>query len=96
MIHETGFDDTFYYFGNERQIRDWPIVREFYLFVCVGREDISETRATRPIFTKRFMHAITAVARFSRGVALYLNMYFRFTDDVIFAHKGPYEGVQRA
>jgi len=30
MIHETGFDDTFYYFGNERQIRDWPIVREFF------------------------------------------------------------------
>ena len=29
MIHETGFDDTFYYLGNERQIRDWPIVREF-------------------------------------------------------------------
>ena len=25
MIRETGFDDTFYYFGNERQIRDWPI-----------------------------------------------------------------------
>ena len=22
MIHEAGFDDTFYYFGNERQIRD--------------------------------------------------------------------------
>ena len=20
MIHETGFDDTFYYFGNERQM----------------------------------------------------------------------------
>ena len=26
MICETGYDDTFYYFGNERQIRDWPIV----------------------------------------------------------------------
>jgi len=26
VIHETGYDDTFYYFGNERQIRDWPIV----------------------------------------------------------------------
>ena len=25
MIHEAGFDDTFYYFGNERQIRDWPL-----------------------------------------------------------------------
>ena len=31
MIHETGFDDTFYYFGNEREVRDWPIVREFSL-----------------------------------------------------------------
>jgi len=29
MIHETGLDDTFCYFGNERQIRDWPVVREF-------------------------------------------------------------------
>jgi len=28
VIHETVFDDTLYYFGNERQIRDWPIVRE--------------------------------------------------------------------
>ena len=27
-MHETGFDDTFYYFGNERQIPDWPIVGE--------------------------------------------------------------------
>ena len=35
MIHETGFDDMFYYFGNERQIRDWPIVREFF-FISVG------------------------------------------------------------
>ena len=34
MIHETGFDDTFYYFGNERQIRDWPIVREFFFIQC--------------------------------------------------------------
>ena len=25
VICETGVDDTFYYFGNERQIRDWPI-----------------------------------------------------------------------
>ena len=32
MIHETGFDDTFYYFGNERQIRVWPVVEEF-LFI---------------------------------------------------------------
>ena len=32
MIHETGFGDTFYYFGNERQIRDWPIVRELDCF----------------------------------------------------------------
>ena len=30
----TGFDDTFYYFGNERQIRDWPIVREFFFVQC--------------------------------------------------------------
>ena len=36
MIHETGFDDTFYYFGNERQIRfrDWPIVGEFFFIKC--------------------------------------------------------------
>ena len=34
MIYETGFDDTFYYFGNERQIRDWPIVREFFFIQC--------------------------------------------------------------
>ena len=34
VIHETGFDDTFYYFGNERQIRDWPIVREFFFVQC--------------------------------------------------------------
>ena len=34
MIHEAGFDDTFYYFGNERQIRDWPIVREFFFVQC--------------------------------------------------------------
>jgi len=26
VIHETEFDDSFYYFGNKRQIRDWPIV----------------------------------------------------------------------
>jgi len=32
VIHETGFGDTFYYFGNERQIRDWPIVRELDCF----------------------------------------------------------------
>jgi len=25
VIHETGFDNTFYYFGSERQIRDWPV-----------------------------------------------------------------------
>jgi len=35
VIHERGFDDTFYYFGNERQIRDWPIVGEF-LFIQSG------------------------------------------------------------
>jgi len=34
VIHEAGFDDTFYYFGNERQIRDWPIVREFFFVQC--------------------------------------------------------------
>ena len=32
MIHETGFDDTFCYFGNERRISDWPVVGEF-LFI---------------------------------------------------------------
>jgi len=26
VIYETGVYNTFYYFGNERQIRDWPIV----------------------------------------------------------------------
>jgi len=26
VIHETGFDNTFCYFGNEREIGDWPIV----------------------------------------------------------------------
>ena len=31
MIHETRFDDTFYYLGNER---DWPIVREFFFIQC--------------------------------------------------------------
>ena len=30
VIHDTGFDDTFYCFGNERQIRDWPIVVLLY------------------------------------------------------------------
>ena len=30
-----GFDDTFYYFGNERQVRDWPVVGEF-LFIQSG------------------------------------------------------------
>ena len=34
VIHETGFDDTFYYLENERQIRDWPIVREFFFIQC--------------------------------------------------------------
>jgi len=32
MIRETGFDDAFCYFENERQIRDWPVVRQF-LFI---------------------------------------------------------------
>jgi len=26
MIRETEFDDTLYYIGDERQIRDWPVV----------------------------------------------------------------------
>ena len=34
MIHEAGFDDTFYYFGNERLIGDWPIVWEFFFVQC--------------------------------------------------------------
>ena len=32
MIHERGFDDTFYYFGYEKKIRDWPVVGVF-LFI---------------------------------------------------------------
>jgi len=34
VIHETGFDDTFCYFGNERQIQDWPIAGEFFFIQC--------------------------------------------------------------
>ena len=34
VIRETGFDDTFYYLGNERQIRDWPIVQQFVFIQC--------------------------------------------------------------
>jgi len=29
VIHEMGFDNMFCYFGNERQIQDWPVVGEF-------------------------------------------------------------------
>jgi len=29
------FDDTFYYFGKERQIQDWPIVGEFLFIQCL-------------------------------------------------------------
>ena len=35
MIHESGFNDTLYYFGYERQIRDWPVVGEF-VFIHSG------------------------------------------------------------
>ena len=31
VIYVTGFDDTFYYFENERLIRDWPIAGEFFV-----------------------------------------------------------------
>jgi len=34
VICETGFDNTFYYFGNERQMRDWPIAGEFFFIQC--------------------------------------------------------------
>ena len=34
MIHDTGFNDTFYYFGNERQIWDWPVVGQFFFIHC--------------------------------------------------------------
>jgi len=48
VIHEAGFDDTFYYFGNERQVRDWPIVREFFFVQCLsccGTADFATLRA---------------------------------------------------
>jgi len=35
VIHETGFDDTLHYFGNERQIRNSPVVGEL-LFIQSG------------------------------------------------------------
>jgi len=35
VIHETEFDDTVYDFGNDRQIRDWPVVGQF-LFIQSG------------------------------------------------------------
>jgi len=28
VICEAGFDNTFYYFGYEREVRDWTVVRE--------------------------------------------------------------------
>jgi len=28
VICEAGFNNTFYYFGYERKVRDWAVVRE--------------------------------------------------------------------
>jgi len=28
MICEAGFNNTFYYFGYERKVKDWAVVRE--------------------------------------------------------------------
>ena len=35
MICEKGFNNTFYYFGYERKVRDWMVVREL-IFVKGG------------------------------------------------------------
>ena len=35
VIHETGFDNTLYYFGCERKTPDWPVVGEF-IFIESG------------------------------------------------------------
>jgi len=35
VICEAGFDNTFYYFGYRREVRDWTVVREL-IFVQGG------------------------------------------------------------